>query len=153
MERKSKMSPGDIFYMKGMIKIKTILLIVFMILFRETVVFIEMKRYFKILSFDVNYTEKEKIILLKVLEMIKWHIKDALCTGGYITRKYLDGVYDKILEIQEKIELNIKIRNEELDYIKFYFKIFKGGIMFTTKLEIEIYERIFNKKGKIDKKI
>ncbi|CAM2078655.1 MAG: hypothetical protein NSGCLCUN01_02856 [uncultured Clostridium sp.] len=132
---------------------KTIFLIVFMILFREIVVFIEMKRYFKILSFDVNYTEKEKIILLDIIEMIEWHIKDALYIGGDFTRKYLDGVYDKILEIQEKIELDIKISNKELEYIKQLFRVFKGGMIFTTRLEIRIYERIFNKKGKIDKKI
>ena len=125
---------------------KTILLIVFMLLVREIIVFREMKRYLKILSIDVNYTEKEKIILLDIIKMLEWHIKDALCTGGDLTRKYLDGAYDKILEIQEKIEIDIKIRNEELEYIKQYFKTFKGGMIFTTRLEIRIYERILNRK-------
>ncbi|CAM2078506.1 MAG: hypothetical protein NSGCLCUN01_02702 [uncultured Clostridium sp.] len=134
-------------------KINNVLLIVFILLVREILVFIEIKRYFKILSIDVNYTEKEKIILLDIIKMLEWHIKDALCTGGDFTRKYLDGVYDNILEIQEKIELGMKIRNEELEYIKQYFKIFKGGMIFTTRLEIRIYERIFNRKSKIDKKI
>lgn len=137
-------------------QIKTILLIIFILLVREILVFIEIKKYFKILSIDVNYTEKEKIILLDIIKMIKWHIEDAFCTGGCFTRKYLDRVYDNILEIQEKIELDIKISNEELEYIKQCFKIFKGGMIFTTRLEIRIYERIFNRKRNVmgsDKKM
>lgn len=127
-------------------KINNVLLIVFMFLVREIVVFIKMKRYFKILSIEIDYIEKEKIILLDIIKMLEWHIKDALCTGGDFTRKYLDGVYDKILEIQEKIELDIKISNKELEYIKQLFRVFKGGMIFTTRLEIRIYERIFNRK-------
>lgn len=130
-------------------QIKTILLIVFMILVREIFVFIEIKKYFKILSFDVNYTEKEKIILLDIIKILEWNIKDSLRNGGYLTRKYLDGVYDEILEIQEKIELDIKITNKELEYIKQYFKNFKGGMIFTTRLEIRIYERILNRKRNV----
>lgn len=55
-------------------KINNVLLIVFILLVREILVFIEMKKYFKILSFELDYTEKEKIILLEVLECIKYRI-------------------------------------------------------------------------------
>lgn len=127
-------------------KINNVLLIVFILLVRGILVFIEMKRYFKILSIDVNYKDEEKIILLDIIKMIKWHIEDALCNCGCFTRKYLDAVYYNILEIQEKIELDIKISNKELEYIKQLFRVFKGGMIFTTRLEIRIYERILNRK-------
>lgn len=117
-----------------------IILIIIGIVLRECFLYSEVKNYFKVMSISEDEVIKEKKLLLMTVKEIMSCLKET-----YFYNK--DNVYRRLQEIYDSISWNGRLSKDEIEFIKYTLKIFRGIPLIIFKSEFKFYEWII-KEGK-----
>lgn len=109
---------------------------------REVVCIFEFRRYSKIRYVKEIYSINEGMRLKFEFEIIfeKFNYEFTHC--GIVSRKFLEEKFQKNLDIREKLNLDIKLNCEELEYIKNMWLKMNLGFPFLTRIEFMIFEKM-----------
>ncbi|WP_338631264.1 hypothetical protein [Clostridium baratii] len=117
-----------------------ILIIISIILLRECLIYREVKNYFKVIPIREDDVIKEKKLLLMTVKEIMFYLKES----NFYNK---DDVYIRLQEIYDAIIFNVRLSNDEIEFIKYTLKIVRGIPLIIFKSEFKFYEWIM-KEGK-----